>query len=39
MMVLFFAPAAFDVPARDEPGMVLQIDILPFGLKQLTDLA
>ena len=37
MVVLFLAPGAFDVFAGEEPGLPVQIDILPFGLEQLTN--
>lgn len=38
MVVLFFS-VAFDVFAEEEPGLPVQIDILPFGLEQLTNTA
>lgn len=37
MVVLFLAPGAFDVFAGEEPGLLVQIDILPFGLEQLAN--
>lgn len=37
MVVLFLAPGAFDVLAGEEPGLPVQIDILPFGLEQLAN--
>lgn len=36
-VVLFLATGAFDVFAREEPGLLLQIDIFPFGLQQLAN--
>ena len=37
MVVLFLAPDAFDVFAGEEPGLLVQIDIFPFGLQQLAN--
>ncbi|MNG42080.1 hypothetical protein D3C84_1317130 [compost metagenome] len=37
MVILFLAPGAFDVFARDKPGLPVQVDILPFGLKHFAD--
>jgi len=37
MAVLFFAACAFDVFAGEEPSLLVQIDIFPFGLVQLSD--
>ena len=37
MVVLFLAPGAFDVLAGEEPGLLVQIDIFPFGLQQLAN--
>ena len=37
MVVLFFAPGAFDVFTGEEPGLPVQIDIFPFGLEQLAN--
>lgn len=37
MVVLFLAAGAFDVFTGEEPGLPVQIDILPFGLEQLTN--
>ncbi|MNR62079.1 hypothetical protein D3C85_1840000 [compost metagenome] len=37
MVVLFFAPGAFDVFTGEEPGLPVQIDIFPFGLQQLAN--
>ncbi|MCY1450364.1 hypothetical protein D9M71_671640 [compost metagenome] len=31
------APGTFDVFAGDEPGLLVQIDIFPFGLQQLAN--
>ena len=36
-VVLFLATGAFDVFAREEPSLLLQIDIFPFGLQQLAN--
>lgn len=35
VVVLLLAPGAFDVLAGEEPGLLVQIDIFPFGLQQL----
>jgi hypothetical protein len=35
MVVLFLAACAFDVFAGEEPRLLVQIDIFPFGLQQL----
>ncbi|EJM48101.1 hypothetical protein PMI28_05677 [Pseudomonas sp. GM48] len=37
MMVLFLTPGAFDVFTGEEPGLLVQIDIFPFGLQQLAN--
>jgi hypothetical protein len=37
MMVLFLAPAAFDVFTGKELGLPVQIGIFPFGLEQLAN--
>ncbi len=37
MVVLLLAPGAFDVFAREEPRLLIQIDIFPFGLEQLSN--
>lgn len=37
MVVLFLAPGGLDILAGDEPSLLVQIDIFPFGLKQFTD--
>ena len=37
MVVLLLAPGAFDVFAGEEPGLLVQIDIFPFSLQQLTN--
>ncbi|MNL32934.1 hypothetical protein D3C87_1548180 [compost metagenome] len=37
MVVLFLAPGTFDVFTREEPGLLFQIDIFPFGLEQLAN--
>jgi hypothetical protein len=39
MVVLFLAPAAFDVFTGEESGLLVQIDIFPFGLQQLANSA
>ena len=39
MVVLFLATGAFDVFAGEEPGLLVQIDIFPFGLQQFTNSA
>ena len=39
MVVLFLAAGAFDVFAGEEPGLLVQIDIFPFGLQQFTNSA
>jgi len=36
MVFLFLAPGAFDVFAGEEPSLLVQIDIFPFGLVQLS---
>ncbi|MND85345.1 hypothetical protein D3C80_772700 [compost metagenome] len=33
MVILFFAPGAFDVFTGEEPGLPVQVDIFPFGLQ------
>ena len=35
MVVLFLATSAFDIFAGEEPDLLVQIDIFPFGLQQL----
>jgi hypothetical protein len=37
MVVLFLAPGAFDVFTGEEPGLLVQVDIFPFGLQQLAN--
>ncbi|MNR44302.1 hypothetical protein D3C85_1630220 [compost metagenome] len=37
MVVLFLAASAFDVFTGEEPGLLVQIDIFPFGLQQLAN--
>ncbi|MNP43348.1 hypothetical protein D3C76_1371630 [compost metagenome] len=37
MVVLFLAAGAFDVFTGEEPGLLVQIDIFPFGLQQLAN--
>ena len=37
MVVLFLAAGAFNVFAGEEPGLLVQIDIFPFGLEQLAN--
>jgi hypothetical protein len=39
MVVMFLVASAFDVFARHEPGMLVEIDIFPFGLQQLANAA
>ena len=37
MVVLFLAAGAFDVFTGEESGLLVQIDIFPFGLQQLAN--
>lgn len=37
MVVLFLAPSTFDVFARNEPGLPVQIDIFPFRKSTESD--
>ena len=34
IMVLFLTAGAFDIFAGEEPGLLVQVDIFPFGLQQ-----
>lgn len=36
-MVLLLSPAAFDIRNGYKPNAMFQIDVFPFGLKQLPD--
>ena len=37
MVVLFLGACVFDVFTGEKPGLLVQIDIFPFGLQQLAN--